>query len=706
MLAMSFIFSGVLWAAAAVVAPIVIHLLLRTRPRTVTLPTMQFVHKTHRASISRHRLKHIILLAMRMLALLLIVFIVARAFLPAYRASAAQQTPTALVVVVDNSASMGYRLRGQSLLQRGRQEAADIVASLGGGSQVAVHTADGRGGYPAFMADLGFAVEQIQDVRAGEGGRSIAHAVGQAIDQAREAELPRREVLVVTDNTARAWAGLADADTEGVAVAVLDVGVVPDANFALGDIQLSATSLPVGAGLTLQTTVGGDHVGGEVVLDARLGRSQKRQQLTVALGQPRRVRLEFQPMQEGTLGGEVRLEPEDPLAADNIRYFTVEVAPAASILVVTGPAPEDPTGRLMADAVAPRLPGGGGGLVRRRVASETLTAADLDGASLVLLANADALRETQWQAVERWVRKGGALWAVPGSLTNPAAWNTPAAQKVLPARLGARQTLSPPRRFASPDTTEPMLRGFADEANPPLTDVSIDQRFALASLAGDARVVLADDAGEPLILTRRIGSGRVVLWATSPARGWSDLARLAGQFVVLVRDTTDALLGAGDRATQYTWGSEVLLDLPPGVDAPMVRVHAPGEPEPRMIEANLRQGVVAISADRIGHYTAEFTRGMSMMTRGFSVNVPLAESDLRPVDPDRLAEAFGESLLVVSSADERATQLGRAEAPLNLLPILLIALVAVLIGESYFSNRFYRRPPQTAGEEAQASTKV
>ncbi len=688
---MGFAFSAVLWASAAVAAPVVIHLLLRTRPRTVTLPTMHFVRKTHRASVSRHRLKHLLLLALRMLALLLMVLIVARAFVPAF-SSAPDGATTAMVVVVDNTASMGYRFHGQTLLQRGKDQAAAIVASLGEGSQVAVLSVDGRGGYGAFTSELSFAVEQVQDVQAGYGDASLEGAVGQAMAMLEDATLPRREVLVLTDNTARAWAGAIDATADDIAVTVIDLGVERNANLALGSVQQSATTLPLGVPLMLRTTVGGEHAGGEVLIDALLGGEQQRRRITAMPGEHRRVEISVDPSMPGTRHGELRLQADDPLSADNVRYFTVDVAAPATVLVVSSPAPQDPTAELMAGAVAPPLAAEQTGLQRQRIAAEALEADDLNNVSLLLLANVADLREGQWQTIENFARQGGAVWVVPGSLSSADAWNAPAAQKVLPARIKARRTLSPPRRPASPQTAHPMLKGFADPQNPPLGDVNIRQHLALGELDAAAGVVLADSAGEPLVVTRSLGKGRVVLWATSPARAWSDFGPLRGQLVVLARDTTNALLGESRQPRSYPWGSEVLLPLPPGVDAPLVSVSVPGEEEPRIIEADLRRGVVAVQADRLGGYTASFSRGQATLTRGFSVNVSAGESDLRRADLQRLEDIFDESLRVVHSADERAEQLGRGEAPLDLLPLLFVALLATLVGESFFANRFYKTP--------------
>ena len=58
-------FYPVLYALGAVSAPIVIHLIMRTKPRKIIFPPLRFVKKTHQANISKLRLKHLILLLLR-----------------------------------------------------------------------------------------------------------------------------------------------------------------------------------------------------------------------------------------------------------------------------------------------------------------------------------------------------------------------------------------------------------------------------------------------------------------------------------------------------------------------------------------------------------------------------------------------------------------------------------------------------------------
>jgi len=88
----------ILWGTAAAAVPVVIHLLMRPKPRKVTLPTMRFVLKSHNASVTKQKIKHIILLLMRMVAIALVAMLLAGFYFQGKHLTDSQQHPTAMVV--------------------------------------------------------------------------------------------------------------------------------------------------------------------------------------------------------------------------------------------------------------------------------------------------------------------------------------------------------------------------------------------------------------------------------------------------------------------------------------------------------------------------------------------------------------------------------------------------------------------------------
>jgi hypothetical protein len=126
--------------------------------------------------------------------------------------------------------------------------------------------------------------------------------------------------------------------------------------------------------------------------------------------------------------------------------------------------------------------------------------------------------------VTEWVRGGGAVVLVAGDPTQSIYLG----ETLLPA-LGfpaeARYRVHP---AASAERTEitapdhPLFAGIGSEARATLTEVNWYRSYDVPE--GDAIVLLGLTGGAPLLLERRLGSGRVVLLASHLRREATDLA--------------------------------------------------------------------------------------------------------------------------------------------------------------------------------------
>ena len=102
---MSFQASSILWALFAVSIPVIIHLLNRRRHRTVKWAAMSFILKATRESRGKKKLKHIIILTCRTLALAGLIFAVAQPLVGGWFGWGSTKLDT-VILVLDRSASM------------------------------------------------------------------------------------------------------------------------------------------------------------------------------------------------------------------------------------------------------------------------------------------------------------------------------------------------------------------------------------------------------------------------------------------------------------------------------------------------------------------------------------------------------------------------------------------------------------------------
>ncbi|HEY0366447.1 MAG TPA: BatA domain-containing protein, partial [Pyrinomonadaceae bacterium] len=119
---MSFLTPLFFLGVAALAAPILVHLVRRTRARRVQFPALIFVRQVPQRTIRRRTLHNLLLLLLRCLAILLIVIAFTRPFFSGGSAAKNNTAAGATVILIDNSLSM--RREGMFAEAQRRAEAA------------------------------------------------------------------------------------------------------------------------------------------------------------------------------------------------------------------------------------------------------------------------------------------------------------------------------------------------------------------------------------------------------------------------------------------------------------------------------------------------------------------------------------------------------------------------------------------------------
>ncbi|MGB2455340.1 MAG: BatA domain-containing protein, partial [Akkermansiaceae bacterium] len=104
-MSLSFLSQTILWGLFAASIPVIIHLLNRRRFRIVDWAATSFLLKASRESRGKKKLKHILILICRTLAIAALIFAVARPLLGGFLGSGSGSVGT-VILVLDRSASM------------------------------------------------------------------------------------------------------------------------------------------------------------------------------------------------------------------------------------------------------------------------------------------------------------------------------------------------------------------------------------------------------------------------------------------------------------------------------------------------------------------------------------------------------------------------------------------------------------------------
>src|SRR5947209_18695458 len=160
---MTFIHPLLLGGLLLVGIPILLHLTMRQKPKRLPFPAFRFLLQRRRANQRSLRLRHLLLLALRIGLIALMCVALARPRLFSEGLNLSTDRPRALVMLFDTSPSMEYTVRGKTRLDEARQRAEELIAELPGDSKVAILDSSEIGG--EWSANLDAARKRVNDLK-------------------------------------------------------------------------------------------------------------------------------------------------------------------------------------------------------------------------------------------------------------------------------------------------------------------------------------------------------------------------------------------------------------------------------------------------------------------------------------------------------------------------------------------------------------
>lgn len=214
---MTFVFPILLGGLVLAGIPILLHLILRQKPKTLQFPAFRFLVQRHRSNLRKLQLRHLLLLALRMLLIAALCLALARPRLFHESFNLNSERPVAAILIFDTSPTMDYRTTDQlSRLDEAKTRGKEFVKDLPDGSRVLVlDTADAvasdRGDW---LVNKSVVAQRIDSLKIRPANGSAARAVEQALRafqaaaQASDDEALRvlpRLLCVFSDRTVASW---------------------------------------------------------------------------------------------------------------------------------------------------------------------------------------------------------------------------------------------------------------------------------------------------------------------------------------------------------------------------------------------------------------------------------------------------------------------------------------------------------------------
>ena len=594
---MAFLSPLMLLGVGAAVLPLVLHLLSRSRYRTVDWGGMLFLAMPGDARQRRSaRLHRWALLLLRMAIIAALAFALARPVLPGRWGTTATQGPQgnrlAAVIVLDCSGSMAYEENGVPRMDLARGAARQVLEVLQPGDSAGVILAGagpGRGA-PANMpltTDLQAVADRVALARAGLGSADFAASVSDALQQLQRsaADVAGHDVYVVCDRQKLSWAAARDdafasmwreyqAAGHPTRLMVIPVGSTDVQNVAVESIELQNAPAIRGQPAELEVRLRnyGPVQRAALPLSVKVNGGQKGYETKVDLPPDGTVSVKA-PVRFDKAGSYVVTASvtSHGLTADDRLDAAVEAVDPVKVLIVSGDERAAGSFRSESDflrvALAPfgGTDAGGDAPVVQVVPVEKWNDVALADFQVVVLANVEWLMPAQVRALEQFVyERGGGLFVTLGNLTRAEDYNDLLYRYgggLLPAEL------SPPTPADGSQATS--LLGY--RADHPIFRF-LRSRPGLLPAATIGRYFPVYDAqsqslaeyltGEPFLIEKQFGTkGKVLLLTTTIDADWNTLP-LSNFYLPFVQSAVRYLAAQSVVKSNLSPGQPIRLTFP------------------------------------------------------------------------------------------------------------------------------------------------
>lgn len=667
---MAFFHPWLLFGLAAVGLPVLIHYLTRARPRRVVFPPFKFLLEACAGQQAVHRLRTIVLLTVRSLAVLALVLLFARPFLKPAGAAANTKARQRVVLILDASLSMRAVQGGVPLFARAKAEAADVLRGLESGQEAAVILAGAtpRTLLPALSPNLPALHEGLVKAEA-------SYELGDfqaALALAKRLLGGTGTVFIFSDFQKSNWEAAGELPA-GVVCRLRPVTTEPVDNVALVGSRLLPEE-PV-AGETAEVVCSVFNCTAhprEETVRLELGEFTRERRVTVPAFATSECAFNVSFPRDGSFTGKAWLDPDD-LREDNTRYLAVKVHKALQVLLLSDSNASDARSAafFVSHALAPSPRVAPGLKIVRRHSQDT-DRGILETADLFILAAPATLSGEAVEIISRRVQEGARFLAVLDGPTAPS---------LVPAALKPPFQLLRMVESAAGDPLVPGARKlFSDADAADWSATRFRRHYQNQVLQGRSRdVVLSYPDGSAAVTFSTVGKGAAVfinLPLTPDGGDFIGSPMFPATLQELIR-----LLRRSAEGSEATPGSAWVLETATQGEDGLTVLDPAGRALEAQVIASGRTSRLALPVTRLpGIY---LVKQGAAATDAKAVNVDARESDTRPIALEKLKAAPGtavsvvqdeEDLLLAGRAKPLWPQLAAAAAALLALEMVLLAV--------------------------------
>jgi preprotein translocase subunit SecG len=194
---MSFLYPSFLWALFAIAIPILIHLFYFRRYKTIYFTNVRFLKEVKEQTSSSQRIRNLLVLLMRILAVVFLVLAFAQPFI-AKKGAALQDGAKDVSIFFDNSFSMSAESEDVRLLEKARRRAEEILAAYGPNDRIQILTSDFEG-RDQRLVSKDDALSRLREVQTSYNTKAMSKVLSRQKQALESGENKNKEIYIISD---------------------------------------------------------------------------------------------------------------------------------------------------------------------------------------------------------------------------------------------------------------------------------------------------------------------------------------------------------------------------------------------------------------------------------------------------------------------------------------------------------------------------
>ncbi|MBS1514204.1 MAG: BatA and WFA domain-containing protein [Bacteroidetes bacterium] len=536
---MTFLNPAILFALFAISIPIIIHFFNLRKLKKVKFSTLMFLKELQKSKMKRIKLKQLLLLLFRILA---IVFLVLAFANPVYKSAAGNDSSSSAIIVIDNSFSMSAKDAYGEYLEQAKTSANDIISSLNPSDEIYVISSSEIGkqsprywtntqsNYRDSLKNISISYKDFDMLQCLEYSKSLLS----------KTTTLNKSLYIISDfqknnfTEAKSLSGFSD-----YSILAVNIGKREVNNISLEDIKIESALIEQGRDVKISVNVRNYSkynlsnktlriyskntdslftLKGEKVVDLQSSENKK-------------VELTFKAEKAGNNSGMIELAidnaQDDEIKYDNKIYFSFYIPEKYKI----GLAGSDTKFiKLAIESATSMIADSGKTKNNLFDVSELSSLSNLSSYNIIFLSGAEKINPADAEQLSSFINNGGTAYIFPPQNADINSYNS-FFTKINSAKLGNLNSdaeANKPLKFGRVNFEHPLLSGIFKNEKLNFTS----EKFILDSpefknyfsiIPGEKDVTLIElSNNKPFLIENNIGQGRILLSSISASDKMSD----------------------------------------------------------------------------------------------------------------------------------------------------------------------------------------